>query len=482
MASISSAGIGSGLEVNNIIQSLMDVETQPLLKMQKAYTALQTQLSTVGQLQSAISQLRDAAAPLYSADSFSLTTATSSDPSSVSAGTTSKAAPGNYSISVAKLAAAQSIVTPGGQFSGPAASVGTGSITIRMGTWAPGQASFTPKAGSADLTIPIGAGDDSLTAIRDKINAANAGVTASVVTDANGSRLALQSTATGVENGFRVTVDDDDLDDTDNAGLSRLAFDLPGGAARMSLATAASNTEATINGIPVSTATTTLTDVVEGITFSLNKVTTSPVSLSITRNTEAIKTKVNAFATAYNQLNKFLTDSTKYDPATKTAAVLQGDGAVIGIQNQLRALVSQASGASSVFGRLSDIGLQMQKDGSLQLNETKFSAAIANLPELTKALSNVDASTPANNGFAKKFTLWADSMLSTAGAVPGKTNSIKARMTANEKNQSALTDRLAQTEKRLKAQYTALDATMSSANALSKYVAQQITTWNKSTA
>ncbi|MDQ6679395.1 MAG: flagellar filament capping protein FliD, partial [Pseudomonadota bacterium] len=167
---------------------------------------------------------------------------------------------------------------------------------------------------------------------------------------------------------------------------------------------------------------------------------------------------------------------------TKQGALLQGDGTTVGIQNQLHSLLSQNSSASSMFTSLSSLGVQVQKDGSLLLNDAKFTAALTNLPELTKALGNVDATTPANNGFAKQFAVWTDALLSSSGALPGKTKAIQARIASNQKDQNNMTDRLAQIEQRLRAQYSALDTTMANANALAKYVTQQITTWNKSPA
>jgi flagellar hook-associated protein 2 len=451
----------------------MAVERQPLERLQSKATAMQTQLSAFGQLKSLVSGLQDAARPLFSPDSFSLSNAASSDPTSVSAGTTTKAVPGIYSVAVSSLSSTQSLVSAGGVLANAQAVVGTGSITISLGTWAAGQTTFTPKAGAIDVTIPIGASENTLAGIRDKINAANAGVSATVVTDAGGSRLALQSTSPGAANGFRVTVADADGANGDAAGLSRLAYDPLGGAAQMTLAQSAANTQATINGIAVTSSSNSLDGVIDGITFNLGKVTTQPVTVNVTRNTEAIKTMVNAFVGAYNQLNSFLSQATHYDPATKQAALLQGDGTTTGIQNQLHTLIGQNSGASSAFASFSSIGVEVQKDGSLKLNDTKFAAAVTNLPELAKALSNVDATTPANNGFGKRFAAWTTTLLASNGSLPGKTAAIQARITSNQKDQDALSDRLTQIEARMRAQYTTLDATMSKANALAKYVTQQ---------
>jgi len=135
----------------------------------------------------------------------------------------------------------------------------------------------------------------------------------------------------------------------DAAGLSRLAYDPLGGGAQMTLAQSAANAQATINGIAVESSSNTLDSVIDGITFNLGKVTTQPVTVNVTRNTDAIKTMVGAFVAAYNQLNSFLSEATRYDPATKQAALLQGDGTTTGIQNQLHMLMAQNSGASSTF-------------------------------------------------------------------------------------------------------------------------------------
>ena len=477
---ISSAGIGSGLDVNNIVTSLMNVEKQPLTRLQTRATTLQTKLSAFGQIKSIAAALQDAARPLYNTDSFSLSNASSSDATSVAATTTTKAVPGIYSLSVSSLSAAQSVVSASGQFADSTAAVGTGSITLELGTWSTGQTAFTPKTGATAITIPIGASENTLAGVRDKINAANAGVSAAIVTDASGSRLSLQSSATGAANGFRVTVADDDLANGDAAGLSRLAYDPAGGASQLTLAQSAANTQATINGIAVSSSSNTLDNVIDGITFSLSKVTTQPVTVNVTRDTNAIKGKLAAFVAAYNTLNAVLSSATHYDPASKQAALLQGDGTTTGMQNQLHSLLSASSPASATFQTLSAIGVRVQKDGSLTLDDATFASAVAKLPELTKALSNVDAVNPANNGFGKRFAAWTDKLLASDGSLSGKSTALQSQLTANQKDQSALSDRLVLVEQRLRAQYTTLDSTMAKANALSQYVTQQFYTKSNS--
>ena len=473
---ISSAGVGSGLDVNSIVTKLMSVEQAPLTRLQTTASSLQTTLSAFGQVKSLVSALQDAAKPLFNADTFKLTTATSTDPSSVSAGSGSGAVPGSYAVSVTKLASTQTVTSASGQFSDAGAVVGTGSLTISLGTWSADRTAFTPKTGAVDVTIPVDASANTLAGVRDKINAANAGVTATVVTDASGSRLALTSASTGAANGFRLSVVDDDGANADAAGLSRLAYDPSTGPTQMVFAQAAGNTEATVNGIAVSTTGTSLDGVIDGLTLNLGKVTTQPVTINVSRNTDAIKTYVQSFVTAYNALNSTLVSATKYDPATKTAALLQGDSTTVGIVNQLHTMVGSASGASSAFATLSAIGVQVQKDGTLKLDDPSFAKAVTNLPELTKALSNVDNTVASNNGFGKRFYAWADGLLQSGGALPGKTAAIQSRIDSNQKQQDALSDRLTGIEARLRKQYTTLDSTMSQATALANYVKLQFYT------
>ena len=368
---ISSAGIGSGLDVSAIVTSLMAVEKRPLTKLQATATTMQTKLSAFGQMQSFMSTFRDAAAQLQKADSYSVTSSSSTDATQVGVASTIKAIPGSYAVSVTSLSSTQSAVSASGQFSASTDVVGTGSITLSMGTWSTGQTSFTAKPGTADVVIPIGASENTLAGIRDKINAANAGVSATIVTDATGSRLALQSSATGAANGFRVRV----TDDTDALGLSRLAFDPPSGASGMALTQSATNTKASINGIAVETADNTLTNVVDGMTFNLFKVTTSPVTVTVARNIDSVKALVTGFVASYNALSSFLSSATQYDSSTKTGALLQGDATTTGLQNQLRSMISQGGTASATFGSLSSIGLEFQKDGRLKVNDTKLTAA-----------------------------------------------------------------------------------------------------------
>lgn len=472
-STMSSPGIGSGLDVSSIVTQLMAVESQPLKLMQIAAQKMQTQLSAYGKMQSLVSALQDATTPLLTSTNYSLTTAASSDVSSVGVATTTGAVAGNYAVSVSALAASQTLVSASGQFTATTDIVGTGTLTISLGSWNAGQTAFTPKTGAQSVSITIDSTSNTLAGVRDKINAANAGVTATIVTDSTGSRLALQSSSTGAVNGFKVAVTE-----TGAAGLGRLAFDPSVNIRQMTQTTAAADTQATVNGIAITSSSTTLSNVIQGLTLTLGKVTTAPVQVTVSANTDALKAMVKSFAAAYNALNGFISDSTKYDPVAKQGALLQGDRTTLSLQTQLRNLLGGFGSASSTFNTLSSIGLRFQKDGSLQVDDTALSAAVQNPTELKKALSNVDLTSPVNNGFFKKLSDWEAIALGTTGSLPTIQQSLQKGVASNQKDQDAFQVRLSLTEKRLRDQYSALDSTMSKANALSKYVNQQITLWN----
>ena len=476
MATISSIGIGSGLNIESVISQLVAVERTPVTQLQKEATTLQTRLSTYGKLQSGMAALRDAASALTRASTWGATTGSSSDATAVGVSTNASTLPGSYAIEVQRLAAAQSNAS--GVYASADALVGEGTLRIELGTWGAGQASFTPKAGSTAIDITVGPPAESLAQLRDKINASNSGVVASVLTDASGARLVLRSAATGADNGFRVGVTDNDGNNVDGIGLSALAYDPSAGILTMAQALAAANASASLNGLPISSASNTLSDVLDGITLTLGKVTSAPVLVEAKPDTASIRTALDNFVTAYNDLNKLLAEQTKYDAASKTAGVLQGDSAAVSMRSQMRSLLGGSSAASTMFGRVADVGFDVQTDGSIKINETKLANGLANLDEMKKLFSTSDLLTPANNGFAVQLRAMADQVLGIEGSISSRTEGLRKRIDMNQDRQDMLNDRIAMVEKRLRAQYTALDRQMASLTSLSNYVSQQISAFS----
>ena len=474
MATINSAGIGSGLDVNSIITQLMAIERQPLNVLQTRATALQGTVSEYGKLKAAISTLHDLSIKLAGATPWAQTTSTSSNPAAVTSAT-SGSSPGHYTVEVQALASVQTLAT--GTFASATTAPGAGTLHIELGTWGAGQTSFTPKAGAAVVDITVAAAD-TLTEVRDKINQAGAGVTALIMTDASGSRLLLRSNSSGAVNAFRSTVTDADGVNNNAAGLSALAYDPSAGAAVMAQTQTASNAAATLNGLAVTSASNSLANIVDGLTLTLSAVTTTPVNVDIATDRDALKKTMTDFADAYSAVVKMIATDTKYDPVSKKGGILQGDTAATGLQRQLRALVGAASGASTLFTHLSDAGFQLQGDGSMSVNATRLDSALANLPELKKAFSNSSLVDPTLDGFAKRFRVVTDAILASDGSLATRTDGLGQQLQRNQKNQDSLTLRLSGIEKRMRAQYTALDARMAQLNGTSSYVTQQINAYN----
>jgi flagellar hook-associated protein 2 len=470
---ISSAGIGSGLDVQSIVSQLLTIERAPIRQLQTEAGRLQTQLSAFGRVQSALSTLRDASLKLTQSDTWGAAKATSSDSANVSATATGSAAAGNYNISVTRLAVAQTLST--GSFSSANQALGSGILRIELGNFDTDPP--VPKSGATAVDITVEPGQNSLTAIRDKINNANAGVVASVVTDVSGSRLVMRSSQTGLENGFRVTTLDDDGNDTNASGLSALAFDPSASVTNLGRPQQAQNALATLNGVQIESASNTLNDAVEGLSLTLRKQGTE-AEVKVEPDTEALKKSVDDFVKAYNESIKLLREQTRYDPATKQAGPLQGDRSGAAMLSQLRGLFNGNGGNSAVFSRLADVGLDLDTDGLIKTNATKLNAALTQGTELKKLFANVDATNPANEGFAKRFEGWLKLSLDSEGTIESRTQSLQARVKNNEQAQERMEDRVARTEQRLLRQYTALDTRMGQLSGLSSYVTQQMALLN----
>lgn len=478
VGSVSSAGLGSGLDVNSIVTQLMAVERRPLTQLQSAATSLKSEVSTFGKLQSYFSSLQDKSNALNDSALWSGTTASSADSGSVSVTTGSKATAGSYAVNVQRLASSQTVTAAALASSNSTLNAGT--LTIELGSWTGSPTSgFSAKANSPPVIVTIGAGETSLASIRDKINASGAGVTASIVSDVGGARLSLRSKDTGEQNAFRISATESVDDGVAATGLTALAYDAAGGGSQMTRSETAANALATINGIDIASASNTLSNVVDGMTINLLKPTTSAVALSVAVDTIAIKQKITEFVGAFNDLAGFLRTQMAYNPDSKSGGALQGDQTAVGLQRALGNALKQASTASSRWSRLSDIGIAMTTSGTLSTDATKLDSALGNLPELKKLLTASGAD-GASSGFVRRWKSLADAALGSGGAFESRTSSLNIRLSRNTKSQDDMSQRLSLTEARMRAQYTALDSKMAQLNGLSSYVTQQFAVFNKS--
>jgi flagellar hook-associated protein 2 len=467
MATISSPGIGSGLDVKSIVSQLVALEKKPLdtLKLQAA--TVQTKISAFGQIKSLVSTFADAASKLTSVTGWNSVTATSSNTSAVTASAVGGTLPTSFSVEVQSLAKAQA--TASAALLPVGGTLGSGTLRLELGKWTVVPASFTPGTGTpVDIAI---AATDTLSDVASKINGAGAGVTASILKDASGERLLLRGKNTGEDAGFRLSVTDDDGVNDDAAGLSRLV-------AGSSVSQYAANAKATVNGIAVSSATNTFADTVSGVTFNALAVTTSAVDITVAKDNSSMKKNIEDFVAAYNAINDVLNEATAYDAATKKGGLLQGDSTAITLQNNLRNVLQSVSTASSTYQRLSDIGVAQQRGGSLTIDSTKLAAALDNADEVKNMFRSTESG--AAEGIAVKIKAMTTTLLATNGFFKTKDDSLKLSLTRNSKEQARVNEKAANVEAQLNRRYSALDSKLATLNALNSYVSQQVTTWNKS--
>ncbi|XAH23040.1 flagellar filament capping protein FliD [Xylophilus sp. GW821-FHT01B05] len=456
MASISSIGIGSGLDVKSIVSQMVALEKQPLVALQSADATIQSKISTYGQIKSLVSTFADAAAKLTRDSGWNSMTVASTNSTAATATVSGITKPGSYSVTVSQLAQSQTSVSATAVTAG--ASMGAGTLTLQVGS------------GTA-VNLEFAEGDKtSLADIAGKINDKNTGLVATVVSDSSGERLMLRSSATGASSAFTVTASGFS---TDNA-TAALSF---------TQTQAAQDTKAKLNGMDITSATRNFDSVVSGLNFSVSQVSTSPVDITVTADTATTKQNIQDFVDAYNAINDLLSTSVKYDADTKTAGLLQGDSTAVGLQNTLRAALGSST-AGGAYATLSDIGISVIKDGNgkLGVDSTKLDAALKNKPDDLKNLfANSTSGSDGSNGVAVRLRTLTTSMLSFSGGLfSDKTDALTAADKRNQAEQDKVNARAAVVEARLNAQYTALDTKMASLTALNTYITQQVANWNKS--
>ena len=459
---ISSPGIGSGIDVNAIVEKLSSIERQPIVRLQTQEARVDAKVSAFGRIKSALSALQDAARALTDASTWKAVRATSADPVAVKATATGAAATGAYGVLVDRLAQRQ---TTASALMDPNATVfSAGTLTIERGTVS-GFASASPPGGSASVTIVAG---DTLSAVRDRINAADAGVVASLVNDTGGTRLVLRAADTGEANAFRV-VAQDGAAAAGQASLAALAIDpsAPPTGAGTQVKQSAGDARVTIDGLSIDSAGNRLTGVIDGVTLDLQRRGTEPVEVQVATDGEAMSAALKKFTDAYNALNTLLTEQTRYDPASKVAGPLQGDQNATNILARLRSLLGDgvAGAPAGAFARLSDIGVTLQRDGSLATDPTRLQTALATPRKLQDLFAATDAD-PTRTGIGRRFADLAFSMLGTEGVIATATDSLGRLKRDLDQRQEVLERRVQGVQARLLKQYTELDTKLAQVSSI----------------
>ena len=366
---------GSGLDVEAIVTALVDADIAPKTNsLDRRETGLKAELSAIGSLKSVLSDLDKSLTDLKDGSAFDLMSI--STPAAVDILQTGSPSAGQYSIEVDTIAASQVLATSG--FASASTLVGSGTLSISVGapTYAGDATSgsytgFTAASGKT-ATITLDSSNNTVSGIRDAVNAANIGVTASLVVDGAQTRLLFTADDTGAATAISITSSD--------AALSQLSHGYTDGGSPAfvsNLTEARSPKDASfkLNGLSLTNASNKITGLVDGLDFTLKNTTTSAESILIAKDTAGIEAKIQAFVDSYNSYQKTLSSLMDYQDE---AGALSGDSTARRIQTAIRAQTTGVINISgNVFSSLADMGVTSDQYGQLTLKSSDFQSALS---------------------------------------------------------------------------------------------------------
>ena len=442
MATITALGSGSGLDLESLVTKLMAVEQAPITALQTQESSYNSKISALGTLKSNLSALQTAAVALKAdigqtaLNKFASFTATVADTTVATATATTGAIAGSYALDVTVLAQAPRFVSS--TFTPTSNPVGTNGDTLTF--------NFATLNGTRSKTITLDSSNNSLTGLRNAINGAQMGVTASIVNNGAGGGQLVFTGEEGVDN--EITL----------AGTPALT-----GIFTRQLS--AVDAEYSVNGIAAKSSSNASSKVLDGVTINLAKIgtTTLTVGADYAANMTAA---LNTFITAYNTANSSMNTMGAYNATTKVAGSLQGNQVLRDAQTQIRSLIyTTTTGGTSSYQRLSDIGVTVGTDGSLSLDSTKLSKALTADPSAAASLVSKIGTT---------FNTELEKTVGFSGRIQIATDSANSMTKALTARQDALQLRLTTIEARYRAQFTALDTLISQLNSTSTYLTQQL--------
>jgi flagellar hook-associated protein 2 len=350
LGTAAAGGLGTGLNVQQVVAAQIQADSAPLILLQNRQTALNAQSSALNSMEVDVSNLQAAVFNLTDfTGGLNAQQANSSDPSvlTATAGTSAQAATHNIVV--------KSLATTASYYSNPAALQATASTPLATG------GSFTINAGANSATIAINSTNNTLTGVASAINNSTAGasVTASIITDSSGARLAIVGNSSGTADDFTIT-------DTGNSTGLNLTKAASGADASLS-----------VDNIPISSASNTVTGAIQGVTLNLASAKLNEtVSLNVTPDTTEAGTAISQFVSAYNTVVGDLNSQFAINPTTGSAGILSTDSTLSLVQDQLLTAINATSAGS--VANLGSIGINLQNDGTLAID----------VPTLTNALNS----------------------------------------------------------------------------------------------
>lgn len=362
-ALVSQLGSGSGIDSAALVNQLTELAHGPQAdKLNNKKSSLETQISDLGLLRSSLSQLQSSVSLLSNRDTFNAKAVAVPNTSLISiTKLEAKAAAGDYRLQVDQIAQSQSLSSA--TFSSPSAPIGTGTLTLRFGNWdEEGNFSVNPEKTGAPITINDT--NNSMTGLRDAINAAGIGVQASIVSDGGNFRL-LITAPSGETNELEITA----AEDPESPGLAQFNFNENDKG--LVQEQEGKNAELRVNGLKVSRESNHITDVIEGLEFDIfNSSPSEVISINISEDRSVAEAAIREFVETYNDFLKEVSQLTNFDAETKEFGSLAKDPLVKSLMQSVRnSMTGALPGMDEGFNSLSTLGIRTELDGTLKIIE-----------------------------------------------------------------------------------------------------------------
>lgn len=440
------SGIGSGNDWNTIINQLLQIESQPLNQLRSREEEIDQQISDYGLIKSAIDTFKSTVEELTTATGLAIFSTSTSDESVLTVSADENAAVSSYDIVVDHLASGDKLASSAYTDSNTAVGTGTLSITVDGST----------------MNLAVDASNNTLAGLRDAINDAadNPGVAATILNESGGSRLILTSRETGAANAVTVSfVDGDDGSNTDANGLSRLFHIGVGGDGLAEQVDTAQDALLTIDGFTVTSASNSVTSAISGVSVEL--VAAGSASIGITRDNTQIEEKIQGLVDAYNTVME------EFD--VMEVSSLGGDSSLRRMRQGFVDVLNQVATVDAANAYLFEIGITRDRDGVLSLDSSDLADALANdFDRVAQIL------TDETTGFGNRFYNYADLLLDAGGVIDSKDESLNNQKD-NVQTQIERTElRLDDYEKKLIAQFAALDQTVAILQSTSTFLTNQL--------
>lgn len=446
---ITFGGVGSGMDIEGLISGLVGASKQPISRLQSrsaSAKAAVTDLSDVGGL---LAKLKTAASALDSGEKVGSYKATSGNENALGITANGNAQPGNYDIKVLQLAAAERRYSNGSATSNGALGM-TGKLTLQIGTGDTVSPDSPVLVGGETATLDIAA-TDSLDTVIQKINDSGIRVKASSFYDGKQYRLQIRGLDSGEDNALIVKQEGFDLGLEDEANI----------------ATHAQNAKVTVDGFEVQSATNTIGQAIPGVTLTVKQKTSESFNVSVQDDTDALGKKVKDFVDAYNAVVSKVHTVAGFGKNKATNPMLAGDSSLRGITSRLSSQLSKTFGTGQ-FNTLASVGVQLNNDGTLRLDQTKLNNAIS---KDSRAVTEIISGSASGNGVMDMMRDVVSTLTApNTGSLDVRKDSLGAQAKRFDDQIQVEQKRLDTLETRLRKTFSEMDSTVAGYHAQLNYL------------